>query len=89
MIDTLETAASFGMSLKPKHPDAKAMSAEPAKVTVVETAFDKVLRHWLPLTYALNTLNRGMGLPDLYPFVLSKTIIEKLRFVHDVIAAVR
>ena len=52
-------------------------------------AFDKVLRHWLPLTYALNTLNRGMGLPDLYPFVLSKTIIEKLRFVHDVIAAVK
>jgi hypothetical protein len=89
MIDTLETAASFGMSLKPKHPDAKAMSAEPRTVDVVESPFDRILRHWLPLTYALNSLNRGMGLPDLYPFVLSTPIIEKLRFVHDVIVAVK
>ena len=89
MVDTLETAASFGISLKPKHPDGKAMSAEPVNVDVVESPFDRIFRHWLPLTYALNTLNRGMGLPDLYPFVLSKTIIEKLRFVHDVIAAVK
>ena len=28
-----------------------------------------------------------MGLPDAYPFVLSAPAIEKLRFVHDVIAA--
>jgi prepilin peptidase CpaA len=26
----------------------------------------------------------GMGLPDLYPFVLSPPVIEKLRFVHQV-----
>jgi hypothetical protein len=90
MVDTIETAGSFGISLKPKdHPDAKAMRADPAKVNIEETAFEKILRNWLPLTYALNTLNRGMGLPDLYPFVLSKTIIEKLRFVHEVIAAAR
>ena len=35
----------------------------------------------------LNNLNRGLGLPDAYPFVLSQPAIEKLRFVHDVIAA--
>jgi hypothetical protein len=34
----------------------------------------------------LNNLNRGMGLPDAYPFVLSAPAIEKLRFIHDVIA---
>jgi hypothetical protein len=84
IIDTLETAASFGISLKPKHPDAKSMTAAPAHVHVEEAPFDKILRHWLPLTYALNTLNRGMGLADLYPFVLSTTIVEKLRFVHEV-----
>lgn len=90
MVDTIETAGSFGMSLKPKdHPDAKVMQADPTKVSIEETRFEKILRTWLPLTYALNSLNRGMGLPDLYPFVLSKTIIEKLRFVHEVIAAVR
>jgi hypothetical protein len=90
IVDTVETAASFGISLKPKHPDAKAMTADPGKVAVVEESpFEKILRHWLPLTYALNTLNRGMGLADLYPFVLSNVIIDKLRFVHDVISAHR
>ena len=42
---------------------------------------------WFPLTYVLNNLNRGLGVPDAYPFVLSQPAIEKLRFVHDVIAA--
>ena len=40
---------------------------------------------WFPLTYALNSLNRGMGLADAYPFVLSPSAIAKLRFVHETI----
>jgi hypothetical protein len=40
---------------------------------------------WLPLTYVLNNLNRGLGLPDGYPFVLSAPVIDKLRFIHDTI----
>jgi hypothetical protein len=37
---------------------------------------------WLPLTFAVNSLNRSMGQPDLYPFVLSPTVIGKLGFIH-------
>jgi hypothetical protein len=33
----------------------------------------------------LNSLNRSMGMKDAYPFVLSPRVLEKLRFVHDVI----
>jgi hypothetical protein len=40
-----------------------------------------------PITYVLNNLNRGLGNDDAYPFVLSTTSIDKLRFVHDTIAA--
>ena len=47
--------------------------------------FDEVLETWFPLTYAINSLNRGMGLPDLNPFVLSPAAIQKLRFVHEVV----
>ena len=43
------------------------------------------MKAWVPLTLALNSLNRSMGLMDSYPFVLSDDAIEKLRFVHDVI----
>ena len=39
-------------------------------------------RHWLPLTYALNAVNRSMGKDDLYPFVLSAPVMAKLDFVH-------
>ena len=43
---------------------------------------------WLPLTYAINSLNRSMGQPDMYPFVLSPAAMEKLGFVHAVIRRV-
>jgi hypothetical protein len=39
----------------------------------------------LPLTTAVNSLNRAMGQPDLYPFILSTPAIEKLGFVHDLV----
>jgi hypothetical protein len=35
------------------------------------------------LTVGVNHVNRSMGLPDLYPFVLSETARRKLSFVHD------
>ena len=89
IVDTVETAASFGITLNPTHPDAKAMTADPTKVAEPGTTFHKVLKHWLPLTYALNALNRGMGLPDLYPFVLLGPAIEKLQFVHEVVQETR
>jgi hypothetical protein len=34
-------------------------------------------------------MNRSMGLPDLYPFVLSPPAIAKLAFVHACILAGR
>ena len=40
---------------------------------------------WVPLTFALNSLNRSMGLGDLYPFILSRAVIEKLGFIHDLV----
>ena len=42
---------------------------------------------WLPLTFAVNSINRSMGQPDLYPFVLPPPVIWKLAFVHERIHA--
>ena len=50
--------------------------------------FDRLIDSWFPLIYVLNNLNRGLGLPDAYPFVLSPPAVEKLRFVHDTVTAV-
>ena len=89
IVDMIETAASFGISLAPKHPAARTMTANPQKASPTEAGFDAILKNWLPLTYALNSLNRGMGLPDLYPFVISPPVMNKLRFIHETILEAR
>jgi hypothetical protein len=82
MTDALETAAVCGLSLKPARPNEPAMDRQPPK-PAQEQRFDEIIDNWFPLTYVLNSLNRGMGLADAYPFVLSKPTIEKLRVVHE------
>jgi hypothetical protein len=89
MTDALETAASVGLSLNPKRRDEPAMTPPLNPLAPRAHDFERMIEHWLPLTYVLNNLNRGLGLADSYPFVLSATVIDKLRFVHDTIYAVR
>ena len=88
IMDMVETAESFGLSLHPDHPAARTMTAVPRSAFDFNASFDKVLADWFPLTHALNSLNRGMGLLDVYPFVLTTGAIEKLRFIHGVVRAV-
>ncbi|HTF49110.1 MAG TPA: putative zinc-binding metallopeptidase, partial [Pseudonocardia sp.] len=79
--DTLQTAAAFGMRIDV--PDNK-LSSEPA-VQVDHEPFETILADWLPLTYALNAVNRSMGRDALYPFILSPAVVKKLSRVHQTI----
>ncbi len=47
--------------------------------------FKALLDAWIPVTVALNSLNRSMGLDDPYPFVLTSVIMRKLEFIHILI----
>ena len=51
-----------------------------------DAQFDRMLARWLVLSEASNSLNRCMGLPDLYPFVISPVTAQKLSFTHDLLA---
>jgi hypothetical protein len=84
MVDTLETARSFGLALRPTVADGDG-SLELRTRRLDFDDFDDLARAWIPLTVALNNLNRSMGLLDIYPFVLSDPALQKIRFVHDVI----
>ena len=64
MTDALETAASAGVLFGLPEPDKPSLA-----ITGSET-FEQLLNAWLPLSYLLNNLNRSLGLPDAYPFVL-------------------
>ena len=45
-------------------------------------SMQQLIDAWLPITFTVNGLNRSMGQPDLYPFILSPRTIAKLAFVH-------
>jgi hypothetical protein len=89
LIDTLETAHAFNLRLRPE------AGADPALAMAADfdpygpVPFDALIGAWLPLTYAVNSLNRSMGQPDLYPFALAEPVLAKLRFVHDLVGRCR
>ncbi|PZW43588.1 hypothetical protein C8P66_11549 [Humitalea rosea] len=85
MVDTLETAFAYGMRLRPNVGDSTDMATRIDFDPHEEADFDRIIHAWLPLTFAMNSLNRSMGLSDLYPFLLSQPVIEKLRFIHGLL----
>ena len=86
MIDTLETTAACGLTLRPDSADEPKLKPDPALKAGRLPPFDRLVTNWHPVTYVLNNLNRGLGQGDAYPFVLAAPVIAKLRFIHDVIA---
>ena len=69
--DALETAHAYGLAVDPR---------------VRLRRFSEVVTGtWLPLSTALNQLNRSMGLQDLYPFVLAPAVLDKLDWVAELV----
>jgi hypothetical protein len=87
MCDALETSKSIGLSLQPRRDDEPSLTLPAIKAGGRASEFEPMIEAWLSLTYALNNLARGLGLPDSYPFVLSRPVIEKLRFVFQSFSA--
>lgn len=44
--------------------------------------FDTLLDSWMRFSTTLNLIGRSMGYQDMYPFVLSSVVQDKLRYVH-------
>lgn len=81
MVDTLETAESYGLALKSPATIGTTSQAQPARRQ--QHSFEALFDHWYALTFALNSLSRSMGVPDPYPFAISESAKEKLRLIHD------
>ncbi len=65
--DTCETASAYGLATV----DVRAFSVFRDLVRAV----------WVPLSVALNQINRSMGKADVYPFVIPPPVLDKLDFV--------
>ena len=66
--DTIETASEYGLT-------------SVAPVTAFSSFRDVVSGIWVPLSIALNMINRSMGKDDLYPFIIPGPVLDKLDFV--------
>ncbi|HEY9196723.1 MAG TPA: putative zinc-binding peptidase [Mucilaginibacter sp.] len=85
IIDTLETANAFGMKVAPRIAGKNEKLHAIIKTNPYQQQnFRQLLDMWLPLTFAVNSMNRSMGNHDLYPFVIQPKVIEKLSFIHQV-----
>lgn len=84
IMDTLETAYYFGVQVTPLPVKNSLMQAHIQKDPYKEPIFTNIINQWLPITYAMNSLNRSMGISDIYPFVISPKVIQKLSLIHNV-----
>ncbi|MES2582307.1 MAG: putative zinc-binding metallopeptidase [Pseudomonadota bacterium] len=94
MVDTLDTAIGSGMDSEHvdllKDPfDQDVLYRLDEEEDAADYEFLAFFNAWAGLTSVLNEFSLGMGLPDFYPFVLSKRSITKLHFVHRFIQAFR
>ena len=85
MHESLETAKSWGLSVRYR----KGETRSEVDMNSVAVSFAEMLNQWIYLGIALNSLNRSMGMADVYPFVLSAPSIKKMEFVRKVIFAGR
>jgi len=79
MVDGLETAWAYDIA------PGSSMRFDPYTAPGAQSVIDA----WVPVTIAINAVNRSLGQPDLYPFVLSTPVIDKLQFIHTLIAPFR
>ena len=84
IMDMTETGYYFGMSVDPIIKDKSlrgAVQFDPYEIK----DFLSIYKIWAPMSFAINSLNRSMGIPDAYPFVVSATVVEKMKFIHRLI----
>ena len=85
MVDTLDTALSFG--LHAMHLEVETEPFKPAVLEHEDAEFLQFVNSWVDLTVLMNAMSRSMGQHDFYPFVLSAHAVRKLHFVHRVVCA--
>lgn len=74
LVDLVDSVASTGLSL-PEGPDR-------GYDAYAESDTEALITRAVNLSIAANHINRALDLPDLYPFVLTQPMREKLSFAH-------
>jgi hypothetical protein len=87
IVDTLEMAGAFNVNIHPKGGSGGSLDVVADFDPYANVDFSRVIDAWIPLSNALNCLNRTMGQVDLYPFILTPPVMVKLGVIHNRIHA--
>jgi hypothetical protein len=82
IIDTLETARAFGIRTRPRSKNSEGLQTS-IDFDPYTAGIDRLIDAWLPLTFAFNSINRSMGINDLYPFVPGAPTMLKLSYIYN------
>ena len=82
IVDTLEMARAYDMTLAPDVDRDGEFAVGYGLDPYATPDIQELIKVWLPVSTALNSLSRTMGKDELYPFVLSPPVIEKLGFMQ-------
>ncbi len=85
IVDTMEMARAFNLHVEPRIDDSGQLEATIDFNSYKIANFQTIVDGWLPVSFAMNNINRCMGQPDLYPFILSPAVIDKLAFIHELV----
>lgn len=85
MLDTLETSYAFRLSVRPRAGQDENLAAVVSFDPYGRESLESIIEAWLPTIYAVNSINRSMGIDDLYPFVITPAVIDKLKVVHQAV----
>lgn len=86
IMDTLETVSVLGLTTAPTGDAARAIAVDVKIDPYKPQSAEALLAAWLPTVFAVNSINRSMGQPDLYPFVISPRVVQKLDFLRSLVA---
>ena len=84
VMDMVETAHFFRLRVKPAG-ISKNMKTKVALDPYVQKDFKSIVDRCVPLSFAVNSINRAMGIPDVYPFVINQKVIKKMTFIHELL----
>jgi len=87
MVDGLETARAFGITPEFQFDANTTAPFDPSFDPYYSTNIKPVIASWIPLTVAINSVNRSLGQPDFYPFVITNKVITKIDFVLRLIVS--
>ncbi|XHS77963.1 putative zinc-binding metallopeptidase [Burkholderiaceae bacterium UC74_6] len=81
ILDGLETAAAWGFRLEG--------GVAPCPLDHLQSLAPALIKQWLPVSQFVNAMDRSLGMADSYPFTVPTAVVEKLEFVHRVVASSR